>query len=145
MGQVLGGREQVRAAVVQASPVFMNKKGCLEKACDLIHKAGKEGAEIVVFPETWIPTYPYWGMGWDTAAAAFADVHADLQDNSLVVGSKDTDILGKAARDAGAVAAHWTENGEYFADDGTTYRGRMAIEKAYQELFGKKKTKTEAE
>ncbi len=102
MGKVLGGREQVRAAVVQASPVFMNKKGCLEKACDLILKAGKEGAEIVVFPETWIPTYPYWGMGWDTAAAAFADVHADLQDNSLVVGSKDTDILGKAARDAGA-------------------------------------------
>ena len=24
----------------------------------------KEGAELVVFPETWIPTYPYWTMGW---------------------------------------------------------------------------------
>ena len=47
--KVLGGREQVRAAVVQASPVFMNKKGCLEKACDLILEAGKEGAEIIVF------------------------------------------------------------------------------------------------
>lgn len=100
--KVLGGRESVRAAVVQASPIFMNKKGCLEKACDLIRQAGKEGAEIIVFPETWIPTYPYWSMGWDTAALAFHDVKAQLQDNSIVVGSKDTDVLGRAARDAGA-------------------------------------------
>lgn len=100
--QVLGGREQVKVAVVQASSVFMNKKGCLEKACDKIIEAGKEGAELVVFPETWIPTYPYWTMGWDTLAHGFHDIMADLQDNSVVVGSEDTDILGKAAREAGA-------------------------------------------
>lgn len=100
--KVLGGREQVKVAVVQASSVFMNKKGCLEKACEKILEAGKEGAELIVFPETWIPTYPYWSMGWDSSAVGFHDVKADLQDNSLVVGSEDTDILGKAARDAGA-------------------------------------------
>ena len=99
---ILGGREQVRAAVVQASSVFMDKAGCIEKACDLILEAGKEGADIVVFPETWIPTYPYWSMGWDTSATAFHDVMADLQDNSIVVNSDDTDRLGRAARDAGA-------------------------------------------
>ncbi|MFQ5660548.1 MAG: carbon-nitrogen hydrolase family protein [Gammaproteobacteria bacterium] len=100
--EILGGHEQVKAAVVQASSVFMNKKECLEKACDLIHEAGKEGAEIILFPETWIPTYPYWSMGWDTMASDLIDVMADLQDNSLVVGSEDTDILGKAAQNAGA-------------------------------------------
>ena len=100
--KVLGGREQVRAAVVQASSVFMDKAGCIEKACDLITEAGKEGADIVVFPETWIPTYPYWSMGWDTPASDFHDVMADLQDNSVVVNSEDTDKLGRAARDAGA-------------------------------------------
>lgn len=100
--QVLGGREQVKVAVVQATSVFMNKKGCLEKACDKIIEAGKEGAELVVFPEAWIPTYPYWTMGWDTIAHGFHDIMADLQDNSVVVGSEDTDILGKAAREAGA-------------------------------------------
>ena len=80
----------------------MNKKRCLEIACDKIIEAGKEGAELIVFPETWIPTYPYWTMGWDTIAHGFHDVMADLQDNSLVVGSEDTDILGRAAREAGA-------------------------------------------
>ncbi|MCZ6815547.1 MAG: carbon-nitrogen hydrolase family protein [Planctomycetota bacterium] len=100
--QVLGGREQVKVAVVQASSVFMNKKGCLEKACDKIIEAGKEGAELIVFPETWIPTYPYWTMGWDTIAHGFHDIMADLQDNSVVVGSEDTEILGRAAKEAGA-------------------------------------------
>ena len=100
--QVLGGREAVKVAVVQTPSAFMNKKRCLEIACDKIIEAGKEGAELIVFPETWIPTYPYWTMGWDTIANGFHDVMADLQDNSLVVGSEDTDILGRAAREAGA-------------------------------------------
>lgn len=100
--KVLGGREQVKVAVVQAASVFMDKKGCLEKAADLIIEAGKEGAELVVFPETWIPTYPYWSQGWDTPAIDFADVNAAMQDNAIVVGSEDTDFLGKAARSAGA-------------------------------------------
>ena len=100
--KVLGGREEVRVAVVQVSPVFMNKKGCLEKACDKIIAAGKEGAELILFPETWIPTYPYWTMGWDSPAVDMYEVKAQFQDNALVVGSEDTDILGKAAREANA-------------------------------------------
>ncbi len=41
--------------------------------------------------------------------------------------------------DAKALAAHWTENGEYVADDGTTIRGRAAIEKAYAGILAKRK------
>jgi uncharacterized protein (TIGR02246 family) len=47
--------------------------------------------------------------------------------------------------DAKAVAARWTENGEYFTDDGTTFRGRQDIEKAYADLFARKKTASNAE
>jgi uncharacterized protein (TIGR02246 family) len=66
----------------------------------------------------------------------------------------DTDAIKKAgqsflkaylAGDAKAMAALWTENGEYFADDGTILRGRVDIEKAYRDLFAKKKPETEAE
>ncbi len=49
------------------------------------------------------------------------------------------------AGDAKAMAAHWTENGEYFADDGTLIRGRADIEKLYKELYAKKSPHTEAE
>src|SRR5205814_2916708 len=41
--------------------------------------------------------------------------------------------------DAKAVAASWTEDGEYIDDDGTTLRGRAAIEAAYAKAFAKKK------
>ena len=41
--------------------------------------------------------------------------------------------------DAKAVAAFWTEDGEYIDDDGTTLRGRAAIEAAYAKAFDKKK------
>ncbi len=47
--------------------------------------------------------------------------------------------------DAKAVAGHWTENGEYIADDGTTYRGRADIEQAYRDAFGKRKGQSDAE
>ncbi|HET6574653.1 MAG TPA: SgcJ/EcaC family oxidoreductase [Fimbriiglobus sp.] len=39
--------------------------------------------------------------------------------------------------DAKAVALHWTAEGEYVSDDGATYRGRAALEKAYSESFAK--------
>ena len=39
--------------------------------------------------------------------------------------------------DAKAVARLWTDEGEYVTDEGTTFRGRPAIEKAYAEAFGK--------
>lgn len=48
------------------------------------------------------------------------------------------------AGDGKAMAAHWTENGEYFADDGTILRGRANIEKAYIDAFAKKGMHTEA-
>lgn len=41
--------------------------------------------------------------------------------------------------DAKAVAAAWTDEGEYISEDGTTIRGRAAIEAAYAEAFAKKK------
>jgi uncharacterized protein (TIGR02246 family) len=50
-----------------------------------------------------------------------------------------------AAGDAKGMAAHWTENGEYLADDGTTLRGRGEIEKSYAKLFEKRKGPVQAE
>jgi uncharacterized protein (TIGR02246 family) len=39
--------------------------------------------------------------------------------------------------DAKAVAASWTEKGEYIGEDGTTIRGRAAIEAAYAKAFAR--------
>lgn len=39
--------------------------------------------------------------------------------------------------DGKALAAHWSNAGEYIAEDGTTFSGRPALEKAYAEAFAK--------
>ncbi|MEH0020792.1 MAG: carbon-nitrogen hydrolase family protein [Desulfobacter sp.] len=47
-------------ALVQIPPVFLNLEASLSKVETLVEKAAKQGAALVVFPETWLPGYPVW-------------------------------------------------------------------------------------
>lgn len=101
--KILGGREKVKVAVVQASPVFMDKEKTIEKACNLIREAGSNGAELVIFSEAFISGFPaYYTMGFESKPSEWAAYMIALQDNSVVVDSPDTELLGEAAREAGA-------------------------------------------
>ena len=53
-------RNSVTVAVVQQPPVFLNKDESLKKARTLIDEAADRGAQIITFPETWLPGYPVW-------------------------------------------------------------------------------------
>jgi uncharacterized protein (TIGR02246 family) len=77
--------------------------------------------------------------------AAQAPNKENAADLAAIKTATQSFIKAFKAGDAKALAAHWTENGEYLADDGTMFRGRVAIEKAYLDLFGKDKTPSEAE
>ena len=48
-----------KIAVVQAAPVMFDKDACVEKAVSLIREAAAHQAELIVFPELFIPCYPY--------------------------------------------------------------------------------------
>ena len=50
----------VRVAVVQAESVYFNLEGAVNKAIDIIIEAAEGKAQLVAFPETWIPGYPSW-------------------------------------------------------------------------------------
>ncbi len=47
-------------AIAQATPVVLDLAACIAKACDWIVEAGKRGARLIAFPETWLPVYPFW-------------------------------------------------------------------------------------
>ncbi len=90
--------EKVTVAAVQAAPVFLARDATVEKACALVDEAARQGARLVVFPETFIPTYPDWVWRltpWELRASA---LYARFFDEAVVVGGRATEVLGGAAR-----------------------------------------------
>ncbi len=51
-------RGVVRAAVVQAAPVIMDRQGTMERIRKLTGEAAEQGAKVILFPEAFIPCYP---------------------------------------------------------------------------------------
>ena len=47
-------------AIVQHSPVYGDKAGCLDKMVSLMKEALDKGAHMAAFGETWFPGYPAW-------------------------------------------------------------------------------------
>ena len=50
--------KHVKVAVVQAAPVLFDREATVDKACGLIREAADQGAQLVLFPEAFIPAYP---------------------------------------------------------------------------------------
>jgi nitrilase len=96
--------QSVRVAVIQAASIIMNRDATIEKAISLIKRASEKGAKIVVFPEAFIPAYPR-GLSFGTIIGSRSD--DGRRDwyrywrNSIPVPGEATDLLGKAAREAG--------------------------------------------
>jgi nitrilase len=93
----------VAVAAVQASPVFLDRDATTEKACALIKEAGAAGASLIVFPETFIPTYPDWV--WRLPAWNDDVFVARLRAESVAVPSPTTERLAEAAAEGGAYVA----------------------------------------
>ncbi len=60
---------KVKVAVLQAAPVLFNLKVKLGKTCKSIFEAADQGAQLILFPEAFIPAYPrrstWWGIMLD--------------------------------------------------------------------------------
>ena len=56
-------KDTCKLALVQAAPVMFDKDKCVEKIIALIGEAAAKGAELIVFPELFIPGYP-WNDLW---------------------------------------------------------------------------------
>lgn len=54
----------LKAAACHVAPVFLDKTATTAKAIDLIREAAANGAELVVFPESYIPAFPIWAALW---------------------------------------------------------------------------------
>ncbi len=87
-----------KAAAVQASPVFLNREATVDKACQLIREAGRNGARLVAFPEVFIAGYPYWI--WLDSPLKHDKWFSQLFKEAVEIPGPSTDALCRAAKAA---------------------------------------------
>ncbi len=119
----------LKVAAVQAAPAFLDLKGGVDKAIELIDKAGSQGVNLLAFPETWLPGYPWWiwlgspawGMqfvGRYHANSIVADSPDDMAIRQAVKRNNMHVVLGASERDGGSLyMAQWLygPNGQVIA------------------------------
>jgi nitrilase len=96
--------ETVRVACIQAEPVIFDRDATIEKLAALAAEAAGEGAQLLVFPETFIPAYP--SSVWAKALAGWGDprgkeAFALLYRGALEVPGPAERRIGEIARERG--------------------------------------------
>jgi len=89
-------KDIIRVAAVQYMPDLQSREGTLGRVLQAVEKAAGQGAELVVFPEVFIPYYPYFSLV--LPPASIADEHLRLYENAVTVPGPVTDALAAAAR-----------------------------------------------
>ena len=93
----------IKIAIVQHKPVHLNLEACTLKALPFIKEAALQGAQLIVFGETWLSGYPAWldhcpeVALWNSEATkeAFAQMHK----NSVDVKGTEMKLLCAAAKE----------------------------------------------
>ena len=121
-------KDTCRIAVVQAAPVMFDKDKCVDKALELLRECAANGAELVVFPELFIPGYPY-GMTFGfTVGSRKADGRKDWKqyyDNSITAAGAEMQRLIDTAKELGVyVSIGYSERDTVTA---TLYNSNMMI------------------
>ena len=87
--------KRIKAAAVQIAPDLSGSAGTIERVCDAIGRAAGMGVELAVFPETFIPYYPY--FSFVSAPVGTGKEHLRLYENAVVVPGPITQRLTDAA------------------------------------------------
>ncbi|WP_219209233.1 Nit6803 family nitrilase [Variovorax boronicumulans] len=130
----------VRAAAVQIAPDFENVDGTLNRVCAAIDEAGAQGAQLVVFPETFVPYYPYFSFVQPPVLQGPA--HLRLMERAVVVPGPVTLAVAERARAHGMVVLLGVNERDHgslyntqllFDADGTLALKRRKITPTYHE------------
>ena len=130
----------VRAAAVQISPVLFSRDGTTEKVLNAIATAAQQGVQLIVFPETFVPYYPY--FSFIQPPVLMGKEHMRLYEEAVEVPSPVTEAVSQAARSHNMVVVlgvNERENGSLyntqliFDADGTLALKRRKITPTYHE------------
>jgi nitrilase len=116
--------QKTKVAVVQAAPVLFNQDATIVKACDLIGQAAEQGAQLILFPEAFIPAYPR-GLAFGTVVGSRSPVGRRIWqrywENTVEVPGPATRKLVEAAKKANVYLAMGVIERDVERSTGTVY------------------------
>ena len=125
----------LRVAGVQAAPAFLDLGRTVEKAIGLIEAAAKADARLIVFPEVWLPGYPWWI--WLGSPAWGLQFMKRYHANAMVREGREMQALCHAARSNKIfVALGYAERG-----GGSLYMAQSLIDDRGRPVFHRRKLK----
>jgi nitrilase len=113
---------KVRAAAVQIAPDLTSREATLALVVNAINEAAGKGAELIVFPETFVPWYPYFSFVLPPVQSGAE--HIRLYEHAVVVPSPQTEMVAAAARKAGAVVVLGINE----RDHGSLYNAQLVFD-----------------
>ena len=86
-----------KVAAAHMSPVFLKLNPTVEKVCSIINEAASHGAELIAFPEVFIPAFPIWSAL--QSPIYNHDMFLELAANTLTVPGPELDKISATARE----------------------------------------------
>ena len=90
-----------KAAAVHAAPVFLDCDATVAKTIALMREAARAGAELVAFPETFIPAFPVWAALWPPIDNH--DLFMRMAEQSVLAEGPEVAVLRAEARSLGVL------------------------------------------
>lgn len=121
----MSARGMFRVSAVQATPAYLDREGSLDVVVEHVLAAGRDGVDLVVFPESFVPGYPDWV--WRRIPFHDGDWYARFAEQAVDLAGPDLDKVCAAAESAGvAVALGVTER----TASGTLYNAVVHVDRA---------------
>jgi nitrilase len=115
---------RVQVAVVQAAPVLFDREATVAKAGGLVRQAAEQGAQVLLFPEAFIPAYPRglsFGMVVGSRTRQGRELWQRYWQNAVTIPGPATEALGAVARETGVHLAMGVIERDTQASGGTLY------------------------
>jgi len=123
----------IRVAAVQIAPDLESWSATLERVLNAIAEAAAKGARLVVFPETFVPWYPYFSFVHPPVMTG--GEHVRLYENAVVVPGPVTEAVAAAARRHAMVVALGVNE----RDHGSLYNAQIIFDADGEMLLKRRK------
>ena len=129
----MAGSRIIRAAAAQIAPDLHEASKTLARVLEAIDEAASQGAEIIVFPETFVPYYPY--FSFITPAMTAGAAHLKLYEQAVVVPGPITHAVGERARLRNMVVVLGVNE----RDHGTLYNTQLVFDASGELVLKRRK------